>query len=192
MNPRIRSETSRFGISVALALAVIAAGHWSLAQRLEDLEAARQLVRERIALQDRKLKEINQLDRIREELLIRMQVTRALDAERYQTLTLLNILGDMARDDTRLTRVALQRPETESAPRQAGRRLLLEGRAADPAALSRLDQALRGGLHNLRSPEMMLDESQAIVEGMPDFRLTYPLATAAVAADEDVQGDKRR
>lgn len=130
-----------------------------------------------IAEVDKKIEEIDELDRKKSQLLARKEVIEELQANRSQMVHLFDSLVRTIPDGVVLTSI-----------KQDNETLTLEGRSQSNARVSTYMRNLEGSGWMTR-PELSIIEAKGFEQGLPyEFKLLVKLANPSATQDEDGDG----
>ncbi|QOY63278.1 PilN domain-containing protein [Lysobacter sp. H21R4] len=130
-----------------------------------------------IAEVDKKIEEIDELDRKKSQLLARKEVIEELQANRSQMVHLFDSLVRTIPDGVVLTSI-----------KQDNETLTLEGRSQSNARVSTYMRNLEGSGWMTR-PELSIIEAKGFEQGLPyEFKLQVKLANPSAPSDEDGDG----
>lgn len=162
------------GASALLAVLAVFGAKLFYDALIEGQRGRNAYLKEEIRLVDIKIKEIEELDRKRADLLQRKQVIEELQANRSQMVHLFDELVRTIPDGVRLTSI-----------KQAGNILTLEGVTQSSARVSSYIRALE---HSgwMTSPDLSIIEAKGKEKGMPYiFNLKVTLVRPKSDADKD-------
>lgn len=145
---------------------------WHIGKLQESQEARNQLLRNEIAILDRRIREIEQLEAKREALLARKNVIEELQKNRSKIVHLFDQLVRTIPDGVRL-----------SSLQQQGNRLTLEGFAESNAKVSAYMRSL-GASEWLHSPELNITEVSE-QQGADRYRFTVVVTVGRTDVEEE-------
>lgn len=167
---------SMLGLAVAVALLVSFLIVMYYSGQIEGQQNRNSFLRQQIVLVEEQIKQIEELDRKKANLLARKQVIEQLQASRSQMVHLFDELVRTIPEGVRLTSI-----------RQAGQTLTLEGLAQSNARVSSYMRNLEdsGWMAN---PDLTIIETKGDDKGLPNvFTLRVTLKTPNRSEDADAQ-----
>lgn len=160
------------GVAVVVTLAVWGAVHWHFDQRINYQEARNQFLEGQIAHLDRRIKEIQDLERERERLLARMRAIEELQTNRPLIVRLFDELVDNLPEGVSLTRV-----------QQQGGNITINGVAESNARVSNFMRNLEASAW-LSDPDLDIVQAQT-AEGLRVSNFTLRFSQIVPKAEKD-------
>ncbi|QOW20058.1 PilN domain-containing protein [Lysobacter ciconiae] len=150
---------------------------WYHNAQIEGQTERNDYLKAQIAEVDKKIEEIDELDRKKSQLLARKEVIEELQANRSQMVHLFDSLVRTIPDGVVLTSI-----------KQDNETLTLEGRSQSNARVSTYMRNLEGSGWMTR-PELSIIEAKGFEQGLPyEFKLQVKLANPSAPSDEDGDG----
>lgn len=150
---------------------------WYHNAQIEGQNERNDFLKAEIAEVDKKIEEIDELDRKKSQLLARKEVIEELQANRSQMVHLFDSLVRTIPDGVVLTSI-----------KQDNETLTLEGRSQSNARVSTYMRNLEGSGWMSR-PELSIIEAKGFEQGLPyEFKLQVKLANPNATSDEDGDG----
>ena len=150
---------------------------WYHNAQIEGQNERNDFLKANIAEVDKKIEEIDELDRKKSQLLARKEVIEELQANRSQMVHLFDSLVRTIPDGVVLTSI-----------KQDNEILTLEGRSQSNARVSTYMRNLEGSGWMTR-PELSIIEAKGFEQGLPyEFKLQVKLANPSATGDEDGDG----
>ncbi|QGU33658.1 PilN domain-containing protein [Thermochromatium tepidum] len=136
------------GIALALTGVVIALVHFYFEDRISGQQARNRYLRTEIAVLDRKIKEIEEIEKTKADLLARMAIIQRLQKSRPDIVRLFDELVTALPEGVYLTKLE-----------QSERSITVEGRAQSNARVSAFMRQIEGS-RSIGQPRLMLIENQ--------------------------------
>jgi len=156
------------GLALAVSLAIAFAVHVFFESRISYQEARNQYLQGQIAVLNRKIQEIKDLEKTKADLLARMNVIQQLQKSRPGIVRLFDELVAAIPEGVYLTKIE-----------QTGRTVVVEGRAQSNARVSALMGKIEGS-KSIGQPRLMLIENKDQTRtGLSHFRLSFDQAVPA-------------
>ncbi|HEX4895983.1 MAG TPA: PilN domain-containing protein [Solimonas sp.] len=130
---RKQQYTAMLGLGVLIAGAIIGAGYLTMTGKVENQEARNTYLRQQIKEMDDKIKEIQELEKVRNNLLARMRVVEELQASRTATVHFFDELINTLPEGVNLTSI-----------RQSGGNVTINGVAESNGRISTYMKNLDG------------------------------------------------
>ncbi|MBN2885938.1 MAG: PilN domain-containing protein [Chromatiaceae bacterium] len=150
------------GIGLAAALAVSFAVHTHFAQRIDSQQQRNQRLKNEIAQLNRTIKEIEALEKMKADLITRMNVIQNLQESRPEVVHLFDELVATIPAGVYLTRVD-----------HNGRSITIEGRAQSNARVSALMRNIEAAAWVDRPRLMLIENKEKTSTGLSHFRLSF-------------------
>jgi type IV pilus assembly protein PilN len=164
-----------FAALAALLISLLIVMYYS--GQIEGQQGRNQYLRQQITLVDQQIKEIEELDKKKANLLARKQVIEQLQASRSQMVHLFDELVRTIPEGVRLTSI-----------KQNGQTLTLEGRAQSNARVSSYMRNLEASGW-MANPDLSIIETKGEDKGLPNmFSLKVTLMNPSAVGDQDVAG----
>ena len=150
------------GLALAVTLLIALVVHVFFESRISYQEARNRYLQGQIAILDKKIKEINDLEKTKADLLARMNVIQQLQKSRPGEVRLFDELVSAMPDGLYLTKIA-----------QTGRTVVAEGQAQSNGRVSALMGMVEGS-KTIGQPRLMLIETKDRTgTGLSHFRLSF-------------------
>ncbi|NVZ10212.1 PilN domain-containing protein [Allochromatium humboldtianum] len=150
------------GIALGLTAVVVALVHFYFEDRISGQQARNQYLKTEIAALDRKIKEIDEIERTKADLLSRMDIIQRLQKSRPEIVRLFDELVTALPEGVYLTKLE-----------QSERSVTLEGRAQSNARVSAFMRRIEGS-QSIGQPRLMLIENKDKTgTGLSHFRLSF-------------------
>lgn len=144
-----RDFLAALGLGVCLAVLVMLAVHWVIANQIEYQERRNQYLSTQIAILDRKIQEIRDLEKKRDMLISRMEVIQQLQSSRPEIVHLFDALARTLPEGVYLTKFV-----------QAGDNLEIAGIAQSNARVSAYMRNIEDSLW-MADPKLQIIESKS-------------------------------
>lgn len=174
--PRSRylKELVALSAFAGLALLVLIAWSWSLAARSDDVRQANDRIRARIAVYDRQIRGLREIEKEKENLVVRLHLIEALGKHRGEPVEALQVLVSAPRYGVRLDHLRYGQPQSDAAsPPGEQLQLLLSGEAPDLRSVHALDEAIRQRIPTATVPGLQLDRHSRAGTDRQVFQLQY-------------------
>ncbi len=150
--------------AVALGLSVVAAllVHFQIEAWIADQESRNQFLTDQIAQLDRQIKEIENLEETKANLLARMNIIQQLQESRPEVVRLFDELVNAIPDGVFLTKLE-----------QTGRNVVLEGRAQSNARVSAFMRSVEGSGWIGNPRLLLIEHKDKTGTGLSHFRLSF-------------------
>ncbi|GAB2497202.1 PilN domain-containing protein [Arenimonas alkanexedens] len=170
---RQKEFVGMLGLAAVIALLISFLIVMYYSGQIEGQQARNQYLRQQIVLVDQQIKEIEELDRKKANLLARKQVIEQLQASRSQMVHLFDELVRTIPEGVRLSSI-----------QQKGQTLTLEGRAQSNARVSSYMRNLEASGW-MTSPDLSIIETKGEDKGLPNmFSLKVTLKNPSAVDDE--------
>lgn len=164
------------GIALGLALAAGVLTHFYYEDQIGGQQARNRYIQTEIAGLDRKIKEIQELEKTKADLLARMDIIQRLQKSRPEIVRLVDELVTAMPEGVYLTKLE-----------QSGRSVVLEGRAQSNARVSAFMGRIEGS-QSIGKPRLMLIENKDKTgTGLSHFRLSFDQVTPSAAPGSEEQ-----
>jgi type IV pilus assembly protein PilN len=169
------------GLALIFTLLLAVLVHMQIEGRIGDQQARNQLLEGEIAQLNRQIKEIEDLEKIKADLLSRMEIIQQLQESRPEIVRLFDELVVAIPEGVYLTKLE-----------QNGRAVVVEGRAQSNARVS----AFMGNIEAsqwIGSPRLLLIEDKTGT-GLSEFRLGFDQVSPSASTEStrtDLSGDDR-
>jgi type IV pilus assembly protein PilN len=164
-----------FAALAALLISLMIVMYYS--RQIEGQQGRNEYLRQQITLVDQQIKEIEELDKKKANLLARKQVIEQLQASRSQMVHLFDELVRTIPEGVRLTSI-----------KQNGQTLTLEGRAQSNARVSSYMRNLEASGW-MASPDLSIIETKGGDKGLPNmFSLKVTLMNPSAVGEQDAAG----
>lgn len=168
------------GIAAALTLAGALVVHLRIDTQIDAQLARNRLIESEIARLDIQLGEIQELDKVKSDLVARMEIIQQLQVSRPEIVRMFDELVNVMPSGVYLTRVE-----------QTGRSVVIEGRAQSNAGVSALMRAIESSRW-IGNPHLLLIESQDKTgTGLNHFRLRFDQTGLREDADQGERAAKK-
>lgn len=150
--------------AVALGLSVVAAllVHFQIEAWIADQESRNQFLTDQTAQLDRQIKEIENLEETKANLLARMNIIQQLQESRPEVVRLFDELVNAIPDGVFLTKLE-----------QTGRNVVLEGRAQSNARVSAFMRSVEGSGWIGNPRLLLIEHKDKTGTGLSHFRLSF-------------------
>lgn len=156
------------GVTMAITLLAAVGVHVYIEGRITAQLEINRLLETEISLLNRQIKEIDELDKIKSDLLSRMDVIQQLQVSRPEIVKMFDALVTAMPDGVYLTRLD-----------QTGRAIVVEGRARSNAGVSAFMRAIESSRW-IGNPRLLLIENKDQTgTGLSHFRLGFEQVTPA-------------
>ena len=150
------------GIALGLTAMAVALVHFYFEDRISGRQARNQYLKTEIAALDRKIKEIDEIEKTKADLLARMEIIQRLQKSRPEIVRLFDELVTALPEGVYLTKLE-----------QAERTITLEGRAQSNARVSAFMRRIESS-QSIGQPRLMLIENKDKTDtGLSHFRLSF-------------------
>lgn len=150
------------GLSVALTLVVAFVVHLTIAGMIDHQRERNRLIEQEITKLNRQIKEIDELDKIKSDLLARMEIIQELQLSRPEIVRMFDELVLAMPEGVYLTRLE-----------QSGRSVVVEGRARSNAGVSALMRAIERSESIGRPKLLLIENKDKTGTGLNHFRLGF-------------------
>lgn len=169
------------GIAVVAMLAVVGLVHLQIDKMIEYQNARNQRLTSEIALLDRKIAEIKDLEKEKQNLLARMRIVERLQTSRPEVVHLFDELAEILPEGVYLTSLT-----------QRGKSLSLDGYAQSNARVSSFMRALDGS-EWLDRPDLKMIQAEETRRGTTTVRLSkFTLSATQVRPGAQAEEDTAR
>lgn len=150
------------GIALGLTAVAVALVHFYFEDRISGQQARNQYLKTEIAALERKIKEINEIEKTKADLIARMEIIQRLQMSRPEIVKLFDELVSALPEGVYLTKLE-----------QSERAITVEGRAQSNARVSAFMRRIEGS-HTIGQPRLMLIENKDKTgTGLSHFRLSF-------------------
>jgi type IV pilus assembly protein PilN len=150
------------GLALVFTLLLAVLVHIRMEGRIDDQQARNQLLEAEIAQLNRRIKEIEDLEKIKADLLSRMEIIQQLQESRPEIVRLFDDLVESIPEGVYLTKLD-----------QTGRAVVVEGRAQSNARVSAFMRSIEAS-EWIGSPRLLLIENKDKTgTGLSHFRLAF-------------------
>jgi type IV pilus assembly protein PilN len=168
------------GIAAALTLAGAVVVHLRIDTQIDAQLARNRLLETEIARLNTQLEEIQELDKVKSDLVSRMEIIQQLQVSRPEIVRMFDELVILMPSGVYLTRLE-----------QTGRSVIIEGRAQSNAGVSALMRAIESSQW-IGNPHLLLIESQDKTgTGLNHFRLRFDQTGLREDADQGERATKK-
>ncbi len=176
---RRKEQNQEFGVLMGVAALVglaIFAGLWKFyAERIENQDERNQILNREIAVLDRRIKRIEELEQTRAELLARKNVIESLQKSRTEVVHLFKELVRTIPDGVRIQRLG-----------QQGNRVTLNGVAESNAKVSAYMDSLEAS-EWLRNTDLTITEERDQQTGAERYDFTISVQVGPAAPEEGLE-----
>lgn len=163
------------GLALGLTLLAGVVTHLAMERRIDHQTARNQLLEGEIAKLDRQIKEIKDLDKIKADLVSRMEIIQQLQVSRPEIVHLFDELVTAIPEGVYLTKLE-----------QTGRTIVVEGRAQSNARVSAFMKAIDSAAWIGRPRLMLIENKDKTGTGLSHFRLAFDQITPSKGETEAV------
>ncbi|MBK1717413.1 PilN domain-containing protein [Thiocystis violacea] len=150
------------GIALGVALAFAVLTHFYFEDRISGQQARNRYIQTEIAGLDRKIKEIQELEKTKADLLARMEIIQRLQKSRPEIVRLFDELVTAIPEGVYLTKLE-----------QTGKSIVLEGRAQSNARVSAFMGRIEGSKAIGKPRLMLIENKDKTGTGLSHFRLSF-------------------
>lgn len=173
-----KRRQKEFGvIAVSMLLLTLIVGgmvHWQIAEQIDHQRARNTFLQGEIAVLNRRIKEIRDLEDTKANLLARMEIIQQLQQSRPEVVHLFDELVNAIPDGVVLTNV-----------KQTGRSIVLEGRAQSNARVSAFMRNIEGSQWIGDPLLLLIEQKEKTGTGLNHFRLRFEQQRPKPADDEE-------